>query len=187
MKKFVKILIIVIIVLALIIICNTVRNIFIINKIIKNESNYFSDMNSYQLKIESHYVNNLQDGEPLEETSTTEYYFKNDKLATKKYINEELENTEYADTDVIPNNNFKYTDLMKINFLIENDFSNNKIKLYLLNFITSDKDNYIIKGSEFSYYYSKETGLLSKNSKDDLRYEIYLIEKNNVDDSKVEN
>lgn len=74
---------------------------------------------------------------------------------------------------------------MKIDFIINEEFSNNKIKLYLLNFIKTDNDNYIIEGSEAKFYYNKNSGLLSQYSISNSRYEIYSIEKNNVIDSNM--
>ena len=199
MKKFFKLIIIFLILIVLILTINTVRNIYIINSIKKISNQYFSDMKSYKGKIESYssYTSTENNTEVLTNViDVKEFFYKYNIYLVKNYRNDQLEDIQWknADTNETASNNptnnnledkFIYTDIMKIDFLIKEDFSNNKIKLYLLNFIKTDNKNYIIDGKEAQFYYNKENGILSKFYIDDSRYEIYSIEKNTVTDNDL--
>ncbi len=191
MKKFFKILFILMILIILIVLINAIRNVYIISKIRKNENKYFSDISSYNLKIESHfsYYEPNSDNNVINETDIKEIYFKDNVYLVKNYKNGQLINTENNASEKISNyfNSPNYTEIMKIDFIIKEEFSNNKIKLYLLNFIKSNDNNYILEGSEGKFYYNKDNGLLSQYYLNNLRYEIYSMEKNNVEDNDLEN
>lgn len=189
MKKTLKILFILISLIVLILLINTIRNIYIINKIRNNENKYFSDVLSYKIKIESHfsYYEPNNDNNVIDETDIKEIYFKDNVYLVKNFRNGQLLNVENNSSEKISNyfNSPSYEEIMKIDFIIKEEFYNNIIKFYLLNFIKTDNENYVIYGSEGKFYYDKNSGLLSQYKLSDSRYEIYSIEKNSVTDSDM--
>lgn len=190
MKKFFKFILIFIILIIFFLILNTIRNYYIINKIRNNEIKFFSDMSSYYIKIESHFsytepTNSIESKTTV--TDVKEVYYKDNISLIKNYRNGQLVNIENNTDENVTNlsNSPTYTDVMKIDFIIKEDFSDNIIKLYLLNFIKTNNNTYIINGAEGRFYYNIDNGLLSKYILSDSRYEIYSIEKNNVTDSDM--
>lgn len=182
MKKLLKFLIIFIIIVVVLTLINTIRNIYIINKIKNNSSKYFSDMNSYKLTINSEASYAVRDSVKTNNTnSKTEIFYKNNKYLVKNYINDdELGNTEWQDynTDKI-----NYAEIIQINYYLKELLLNNNLKIYLLNIIKTDKDNYIINFSnELTLYFNKENGLLSKYTNKGQHTEFFSIEKNTVID-----
>lgn len=188
MKKFFKILFILIILIILIVLINTIRNVYIINKLRNNSNKYFSDISSYKIKTESHFsYYEPNNDNKIDETDITEVYFKDNIYVIKEYINGELINTETTSIGKISNypNSPTYSELMKIDFIMKEDFHNNIIKLYLLNFIKTNENDYILDGSEGKFYYNKDTGLLSLYNLSSSRYVRFYLEKNNVEDNDM--
>ncbi len=198
MKVFLKFIIICIVLCIALILINTIRNIYIINNILERSNQYFSDITSYKGKIESYSSysseNNIE--KTLNVVNTDEFFYKDNIYLLKRYKNSQIESILWKNTNTNEfintanetddiTDKFIYTDIMKIDFIINENFKNNKLKLYLFNFIKSDNQNYIITSNENEYYYNKENGILTKFYLDDSRYEIYSIEKNLVTDEEL--
>lgn len=194
MKKITKLIIIFILIIICALIFNMIRNIYIINKIKNNSNKYFSDMNSYKGKIEFFSTKISDDNVTEENIDREEFYYKDGIYLIKRYSKDKLINIEWKNVNTneqISNSSndvqgeFIYTDIMNLDFVINEEFDNNNLKLYLLNFIKSDKNNYIITGRQTDFYFNKETGVLSKFDAKNGHYEIYSIDKNNVNDEEL--
>lgn len=194
MKKITKLIIILIVIIIFSLMCNMIRNIYIINKIKNNSNKYFSDMNSYKGKFESYSVRIFDNNTTEEKIDTEEFYYKDGVYLIKQYFENKLIAVEWKNTNTneqISNysddvqEKFVYTDIMNLNFIINEEFHNNNLKLYLFNFIKSNENNYIISGKEADFYFNKETGVLSKFDANNGHYEIYSINKNNVEDEEL--
>lgn len=192
MKKFIKFVIILIVIVMLMVLCNTIRNIYIINKIKNNSNQYFSDMKSYKGKVEAY--TNFDKNSEDKSLDVQEFYYKDNIYLIRQYTNNQLISTEWknANTGEQVSNysedmqeKFIYTDIMKVDFIIKEEFANSNLKLFLFNFIKTDEENYIIQGRLADFYYNKNNGILSKFYVDDGRYDVYTIEKNSVTDDEV--
>lgn len=190
MKKFLKIIIIGLILIVLILVINTIRNVYIINKLKDISSQYFLDMSSYKVCVEENVEYTIEgiDG-TMNSQNTEDIYYKDNKYLIKNQINSDEPDIELVDKEEKEN---KYKDFM--DYLegmtidgLKLQFNNPTIELYVFSFITENNQNYIIYLlNRMTFYYSKENGIVSKIvQKDGSVFQEYSVEKNTVTDEDM--
>lgn len=178
MKKSLKIIAIVFSILILVLLINSIRNIYIVKYLHKIYSQYISDIASYEIIVnENTMYTNSETSEQVTSQSSYTYDYTDDKLLIKTTINGEEPTTELIDKS--DSKYINYLEEMTIDKLNEN-FNISYVKLYMFSFIKEDNKNYIICPlNSDKFYFSKENGTISKIVKNnDWVFQEYSVEKN---------